>query len=150
MTSHAGLWYDDCWEVPGIKRGDTFFAALADLLPFPVYLCFECTGMAPDVRALLQSHAVEPPLQIRTGTLWPKPSVFHVQASDDFIREMVRVASVHAEPEFCDHFHAYDGEVMLLQWYDAFVLPLLVNASIPEPSLRRFCDRLSVSFRRRT
>lgn len=150
MTNAARSLHDDCWEVPDIRRGDSFFAALTDLLHFPVYLCFESTSMAPDVRALLQSHAVEAALEIPTGTLWPRPTVFHVRASEDFIREIARLASAHAEPEICDHFHAYDAGSLLLQWHDAFAVPLLVSTSIPESSLRRFCDRLGVRFRRCT
>lgn len=142
------LWYKRCWEVPGITRADQFFAALPDLLSFPVYLCFEGTSMAPDIRALFESRAVEPARQIPKGTLWPKPSIFHVIASTDFVQEMARLALSHAEPEICDHFHAYNSSALLVQWHDAFVIPLLVDDSVPQPSLEKFCERLGVSFHR--
>jgi hypothetical protein len=146
MSDNA--WHKDCWQIPGIKRADQFFAALPDLLSFPVYLRFEATGMAPDIRALLQSHSVDPALKIASGTLWPKPSVFHVMTSEDFMRDIVGLAGSHAEPEICDHLHAYDPGVLLLQWYDAFIDPLLVAGSIPESSLQKFCERLGVSSHR--
>jgi len=129
------------WEVKGIRLADEFFAALIELLPLPAYLYFEGTSIASDVRALLDSSAVAPALQIPTrGTLWLKPSLFHVFASEPFIRELAELAGRHAEPEICDHFHAYNGGRWLMQWYDAFDDPLLVDESISELTLQSFCQ----------
>jgi hypothetical protein len=74
--------------------------------------------------------------------------VFHVMASTDFVQEIARLAASHTEPEICDHFHAYNPAALLLEWYDAFVIPLLVADSVPEQSLKEFCERLGVSFHR--
>ena len=136
------------WEVRGIRRADEFLPALIELLPLPAYLCFEGTSIASDVRALFDSSAVAPALQIPTGTLWPKPSVFHVFAREPFIRELAELAGRHAEPEICGHFHAYNGGRGLMQWYNAFDDPLLVDESITELTLQSFCRRLGVRYAR--
>jgi hypothetical protein len=140
----SGPLFANGWEVPGIRSGRKFFSALADVLPLPVHLCFEGTRISSDVQTLLASSAVAPALQIPPGTIWPKPSVFHVLATEQFIHELAAVARRRAEPEICDHFHAYHNGQGLMQWYDAFDLPLLIDKSIAEASVQAFCRRLGV------
>jgi hypothetical protein len=134
------------WEVKGIRRADAFFDVLGEVLTLPVYLCFEGTSIATDVRALLESSAVEPGMDIPTGTLWPRPSMFHVLGDQAFLRKVAVLASQHAEAEICDHFHAYQNRHGLLQWYDAFNDPLLFDRSIPEATIQRFCSRLGARY----
>jgi hypothetical protein len=136
------------WEVMGIRCAEEFFLALVELLPLPAYLCFEGTSIAPDVRTLLESNAVAATLQIRAGTLWPKPSVFHVFASKQFVGKLAELAGRHAEPEICDHFHAYKDSHGLMQWYDAFDDPLLIDESVAEATLQSFCRKLRVQYSR--
>jgi len=85
-------------------------------------------------------------LQIPPGTIWPKSSVFHVLATEQFVRRLATLTAKHAEPEICDHFHAYKDGHGLMQWYDAFDLPLLIDESITEASLQSFCTKLGVQF----
>ena len=136
------------WEVPGIKSAERFFSALTEVLPLPVHLCFEGTSISSDVRTLLASSAVVATLQIPPGTIWPRPSVFHVLATEQFTHELAALAGRHVEPEVCDHFHAYNNGQGLMQWYDAFDLPLLIDQSITEASVQRFCRKLGVQYAR--
>jgi hypothetical protein len=69
-------------------------------------------------------------------------------ATEQFIHELATLAGKHAEPEVCDHFHAYKDGYGLMQWYDAFDLPLLIDESITEPSLQAFCRTLAVEYAR--
>ncbi len=134
------------WQIFGIKRAVDFFSALTGFLPFPLYLCFEGTSISSDVAALLASNAVAPTLQISPGTIWPTPIVFHVLATEQFVRELAALAARHAEPEICIHFHAYKDGHILMQWHDAFDLPLLIDESIAETSLQSFCKKLGVEY----
>jgi hypothetical protein len=136
------------WKVAGIRSAEQFFSALTEVLPLPVRLCFEGTSICSDVRTLLASSAIVATLQIPPGTIWPKPSVFHVLATEQFIHELAALAGRHAGPEVCDHFHAYNDSHGLMQWYDAFDDPLLIDESITEPSLDSFCRRLEVQYAR--
>ena len=136
------------WEVEGIRDGERFFRSLGQFLPAPAYLVFEGVSIAGDVRQLLESNAVTPRRHIPTGTLFPRPVSLHVPASDPLLARLAALAANHAEPELCDHFHAYSDERGLVQWYDAFDLPLLVDGSIVEFQLRRFCAELGATCRR--
>ena len=135
------------WQVVGIRKAGEFFSALPEILVLPVNLSFEGTSISSDVQALFASNAVTPSLQIPTGTLWPKPSMFHVHATEQFLRQLATLAQRHAEPEICDHFHAYKGSRGLMQWYDAFSGdPLLVDESITETALEGFCRKLALEY----
>ena len=135
------------WELPGIRSAEKFFAALPEILPFPTNFCFEGTSITSDIQSLLASNAVAQTLQIPTGTIWPKPSMFHVCATEQFLDQLVALARHHAEPEICDHFHAYSGNQGLMQWYDAFSGDaLLVAESIAEAKVQSFSRRLGVPY----
>lgn len=135
------------WNLRGIRSAEEFFTALPEILPLPANLYFEGTSISRDVDSLLASYPATQILQIPPGTIWPKPSVFHVRVTEQFLRELAALARSHAEPEICDHFHAYSGTQGLMQWYDAFSGdPLLVDQSIPEAQVHRFCSKLGVPY----
>lgn len=120
------------WEVAGISSAEKFFLALLEIQPLPVNRCFEGTRMPPDATALFDSNAATPTLEIPPGTIWPKPSVFHVHATKQFLEKLVALAAKHAEAEVCAHLHAYRNSQGLMQWNDAFSgAPLLIDESIP-------------------
>jgi hypothetical protein len=106
------------WEVADIRSAEKFLPALTEVLPLPVHLCFEGTSISSDVRTLLASSAVVATPQITPGTIWPKPNVFRVLATEQIILELAALTGRHAEPEVCDHFHAYN---------DTHGLPLFLN-----------------------
>jgi hypothetical protein len=140
---------DNGWELPGITSAEKFFSVLPEILALPVNLCFEGTSISPDVQSFFASHAATQILQIPRGTIWPKPSVFHVRATEQFLRQLAALAERHVGPEICDHFHAYDDNQGLMQWYDAFSGdPLLVDESVGEMKVQTFCRKLGVPYAR--
>jgi hypothetical protein len=141
--------FDNGWELPGITSAEKFFSVLPEILTLPANLCFEGTSISPDVQTFFASHAATQILQIPPGTIWPKPSVFHVRATEQFLCQLAALAERHAGAEICDHLHAYDGNHGLMQWYDAFSGDsLLVNESIGEMKIQSFCRKLGVSYAR--
>jgi len=136
------------WEIEGISTARPFFSSIGILLPLPVYFCFEGTSIEPDVWALLQKNSASPHLQVPTGTLWPKPRVIHVLATAEFVSNLAAIADSHAEPEICDHLHAYKDSKLLLQWHDAFDLPILLDVSIPEEFVQNFCRAAGATYTR--
>lgn len=135
------------WRVAGIRSASAFFSSLPEILPLPVALCFEGTTIASNVQALFASNAIVASLQIPPGTIWPKPTVFHVLGTEQFLLQLVALAGKHAEAEVCDHFHGYKNGHGLLQWYDAFSGdPVLLDESISEKALQSFCRKLGAQY----
>jgi hypothetical protein len=141
--------FDNGWELSGITSAEKFFSVLPEILALPANLCFEGASISPDVQSFFASHAATQILQIAPGTIWPKPSVFHVRATEEFLRQLAALAERHAGAEICDHFHAYDDNQGLMQWYDAFSGdPLLIGESIPEAQVESFCRKLGAKYAR--
>lgn len=135
------------WEVQGVRVAVDFFSAVPKLLPLPVHLCFQGTSIEEDVWQCLNTRAVPPLMQIPSGTIWPKSRTVHVLADTDFLRALALLADRHAEPEICDHLHAYNESQPLIQWHDAFCAPLLISESVPEPKIRDFCEQLRATYK---
>jgi hypothetical protein len=134
--------------VSGLKRPGPFFASLGRILPPSSYLVFEGTSIAPEVRRLLESAAIPEKRHITRGTIWPRPTTFHVAASPALLSALVELSARHAEPELCDHFHAYDDSEQMLQWYDAFTVPFFVAFSVEESALRAFCEVVGATYKK--
>jgi hypothetical protein len=60
--------------------------------------------------------------------------------SSDLLLRLSEAARRHAEPEICDHVHFYRDSEALLQWFDAFVDPLLVSKSVARQRVDRFAS----------
>lgn len=91
--------FDNGWKVTNIRSAEKFFAALPEILPSPATLCFEGTSIATSIQSLLVSNVATETLKIPTGTIWPKPSVFHVRATEEFLAQLALLARDCAEPD---------------------------------------------------
>jgi hypothetical protein len=140
--------FNSGWEVDGIRDGEHFFGALHEILPISACMVLEGVSIAPDVRCVLESAAVPVRRHIPSGTIFPTPTAYHVPASMSLLASLADLAAAHAEPELCDHFHAYDDLRVLVQWYDAFNLSMLADISIPESKIRKLCDALGATYRK--
>jgi hypothetical protein len=52
-----------------------------------------------------------------------------------------------ASPELCEHLHVYQGQHLLLQWYDAFLDPFYVSKRLPRESVEALCGELKTSWK---
>ena len=96
------------------------------------------------LRLFLEKNAETPGREIERGTTLPRPRQHHVQVRPDRMAELQDFADRIAEPEVCDHLHAYRGEDLLIEWYDAWSDPLLVSRSIPGKRMAVLCRRIEI------
>src|SRR5688572_19016273 len=91
------------WVIKGLSEFEAFFRNLDRLLPNSgavVYL--EGVSIAPEVHEFLKQHSVEAWHQVVRGTIWPKPSIFHVPATPAVFNGLADLASRHAYPVIAD------------------------------------------------
>jgi hypothetical protein len=133
------------WSAAPIKDAPGFFRALLELLPDGSILYLEdvCSG---DGIALAASHRIEPQLKVALGTIWPRPNHFHIPVNRTTTSELADFAEHHATPEIGIHIHAYHGNLVLLEWHDAFTAPLRLSTALPESRVRRFCELLHCTY----
>lgn len=134
------------WAVAGRKHkisADDVFRALPDFVPAGSFLRLEGTSMAEDVRNLLVENSTQTVLDRRPDTIWPRPKVFHVTASDEVLGALAEMCDHHAWPEMCDHLFVYKDDRVLLSWPD---FPddetLWVSELIDEAAVERFFGAL--------
>jgi hypothetical protein len=142
MTSPAMLDWSKCWKVSGLRKANEFFRAVPLLVPDATHMFLEGSP-DPDIRALLTSAADEVDYAAPRGTLWSWPQKeqrFSVRASADLFARLSEAASHHAEPEVCTHVHFYRGQEALVQWFDAFLDPLLVSKSVARERVEQFAS----------
>jgi hypothetical protein len=54
-----------------------------------------------------------------------------------------------AAPELAVHFHVYQDQTVLLEWYDAFDQSMGLAGSFSEDQIRDFAARVGMSYNRR-
>jgi len=130
------------WVIKGLSDYEPFFRNLEQLLPTSGATLYLEGVPTPDVRKFLEGHSVAPGQEVLRGTIWPKPSIFHLPASAEVLRGLADLASHHAYPEIADHCHVYTKDGLILQWYDACDpgCPLGAGPTITEAKVMAFCD----------
>jgi len=69
--------------------------------------------------------------------------MFHLPVTDENLRQLEGVIASSDAGAIPSHVQAYNGETILLQWFDASARdPIFVSRKIPESVLREFCERI--------
>jgi hypothetical protein len=138
---------EPCWEMHGPEAFGELLNALAGWIPQDAILYFEGGSPDAEISTFLAAHAVPEESHVNLGTLWPRPKVFHVPARRAILVELAAIMEHHAGPELAIHFHIYRNGSVLLEWYDAFWLPMFLSGAIPEEDVKVFAAKLGRSFR---
>jgi len=145
----AGITLDmsACWEVAkGRKDCQICFRELPKLFPPGSTLCIEGTSIADDVKSYLDSHRVEQITKVHLGTIWPRPSVYHVPCDEQTLSGLMKLANNHAEPELADHLYVYKNQEVLFTWNDAFSDPIYISKKVPEDKVKTFCTAVKSTY----
>ncbi len=127
------------WELECHGRYGELLTTLASILPSGMTLFLEGSAMAPLIAAYLEARPAADPLEIRSGTIWPRTRHFHMPMTPENVAGLAELMDLVAEPEVGDHLHAYRHGVAYLIWYDAFFSPLYLHRDVGEEAIRRLC-----------
>ena len=128
------------WEITAPKDHNIFLKGLLELCPNDSIMCIEVSSLAKNIRKIFTNIKIEGKLQIRKGTIWPKSEIFHIPLTHANIDILLELLEGHNVIEFCDHFHVYAGDKIILEWYDAFTEdPLFILREIPTDRVEKFC-----------
>jgi hypothetical protein len=136
------------WELAAPQGLPALFRALDGWLPDGSVLYFEDGLHSPEVTAFMRAHAVPERAHLEMGTIWPRPSVYHLPASPEVFARLVDLAENHAAPELAIHLHAYLDDEVLVQGYDILAQELWLSPTLPEQRVRDLAIRLGVVYRR--
>lgn len=136
------------WEVSGESDFPSLFTALPVLLLDGCILYFEGGSTSGELLEFLRAHEIPERTHVAYGTIWPKPSVFHVPAIPETLQRLTELTRSCASPELADHFHVYADQTVLLEWHDVFDQPMLLSGVFPEQRVRTFAEKLHMSYKR--
>ena len=132
------------WEIEGKTNFPRLLSALTKIFPKDSILYFEGGSPNKQLSEFFNRHAIQEQLHVAFGTIWPRPKVFHVPASQQIISKLVSIAETCADPEIAVHFHVYHDAEVLLEWHDAFTQPMFLSGNIAEEKVKNFVDTLSM------
>jgi hypothetical protein len=142
LTSQGMLDESQCWKVSGVRTAEDFFRAASLLVPDATHMFLEGSP-DPDIVTVLADAVDDTAYTAPVGTIWSWPGKnrrFSVRASPELFARLSDASSNLAEPEICDHVHFYRGEEVLVQWFDAFLEPLLISKSVARERVERFAS----------
>jgi hypothetical protein len=142
MTLPRYLDEANCWRVSGVRSAERFFRGIQLLVPDATHVFLEGTP-APDIVAIITAHSADTEYGAPVGTIWSWPGRdrrFTLRASPALFVRLCEAAPNHAEPEICSHLHVYTDGEPLLQWFDAFVDPLLISKVVGRDRVEQFCS----------
>ena len=137
------------WEIPGPETFVEIFRALQRWPYRDSILYFEGGSPDQEITNFMKAHAIPEQAHVTMGTIWPRPKIFHVPANESTLTMLATIMERHAEPELAVHFHIYQGARVLLEWYDAFSLPILLSGDIPEEEIKSFAEIVGKKYQKK-
>ena len=143
MKTKRYLASGDCWAVTAPKDFSQFLLNLARLLPSGSVLCIEACCSPQPVLDFLDAHKVEAAIKLPRGTLLPRSEMFHLPVTEENLRQLDSVITSSDAAGIPTHVQAYNGDSILLQWFDASAGdPIFASKKISEDALKAFCANL--------
>lgn len=136
------------WELSGSTDFSSLLQVLPLLLPHGCVLYFEGGCPTEKLAQFLQEHAAPERAHVAYGTIWPRPSVYHVSATEGAMSRLAELMRSCASPELAVHFHVYRDQAVVLEWHDAFWQPMLLTGDFGEQQVKDFAERLGMAARR--
>lgn len=132
------------WQIKTTKDLSSFLRAVPLIAPPSGIIYFESGSPDEEIESFFRAYGIDGGV-IPMGSYDPNP-FYHLPISTDKLEELAQIAERHCEVEIAAHIHIYCSNKLILQWYDAFWDPIVVSKEIPEETVKRFCDQLSLPY----
>lgn len=132
------------WQIDATKDLPSFLRAVPIIAPPTGIIYFESGSTDEEIESFFMANGIDGGV-IPMGSYDPTP-FYHLPISTDKLEELAKIAERHCEVEIAAHIHIYCSNQLILQWYDAFWDPIVVTKEIPEETVKRFCNQLSLHY----
>ncbi len=132
------------WELEGKTHFGTLLRALTEILPENSILYFEGGSPRGALLDFLKIQSIPEQTHVAVGTLWPRPTYYHIPATKQNISTLADISERIAEPELAIHFHVYSNREIILDWHDAFSQPMLLSGKLKGEKVQAFADKLKM------
>ncbi|MBD3362493.1 hypothetical protein GF362_02130 [Candidatus Dojkabacteria bacterium] len=135
------------WEVQGIKDYPSLFKNLGQIIPDDSVLYFEGGSPSNDLLEFLQKNKITDDVKIKFGTIFPRPTVYKIPATNKNLRTLSKITEGYAEPEVAVHFHVYKDDKLLVEWFDAFFQSMLLSSIFSEKKVQNFTKSIGATYK---
>ena len=136
------------WEMDGPETFADLFKVLQGWLPEGAILYFEGGYPDAEITDFFNKQSIPEPVSVAKGTIWPRPRICHIPATNAVLAELAVIMEHHAEPELAVHFHVYRDNTVLIEWHDAFAQPILMSGLISEEQIGVLAGRIGKDYRK--
>jgi hypothetical protein len=139
---------DECWIVDPPDEPAAYFRALIGFVLPGYIVCLEGSCDA-HFWELAESRQTDNPTKVAAGTIWPKSDFCHVVATRENLEGLANAVDRLQLKVPAIHTHVYCGEVMAIEWYDAFGCdPLRISGDVSESRVKQLAEMLGTRYRR--
>lgn len=133
------------WEISPPPAGafPSFLRTLAEVMPEGSVLFLE-GHPTWKVRLYLTAHAAERVTAVARAMFWRRPSVFHLPVTRENLEGLAALAARAPARELARHLHVYQGERVLLEWYDVPVGLFRMSRDFPAGKVKHVCARFDL------
>ncbi|HEB02052.1 MAG TPA: hypothetical protein ENI12_02350 [Nitrospirae bacterium] len=148
MTASKGYWI-----VGKTKSLPKVLFALNSIIDEESIIAFEVGLLSVDCDELyefIDMNAISPPKDIFQGKIWPEQPFFYLPAKANMLDDLAGIVKDISPFQVAVHLHVYSRGKALLQWYDAFLEPIIISEEISEEKVRAFSEQLGVKYKNRS
>jgi hypothetical protein len=125
----------DVWQLSPSCDGPSFLRALRLLSLTNGTVAFEGTT-DKKIAGWLASNADRAGLAITAGTMWPASDWWFLPLDGRLLDQLA--SELGKETSASIHLYVYDGQGLVIEWYDAFDEPLWIARRVGDAALAQF------------
>ncbi len=135
------------WRLDNVRNFPNFLRCLPKIFPEGSVLYLEGT-YARDVKKFLNSRRIPNTARVAIGTIWPRPSIFHIPLTPENVLGLAALAERRNRLEICQHLHVYKEENVLLESHDCMDNFADVSGVIAETYIKAFYAEVGCSYKK--
>lgn len=135
---------NDPWVITPPRDPANVLRCLPILFPSGGFVYFEDL-VEKQFEYWLTGHSVPAPIKIAYGTIWPKPTYYHIPLTKELLSEAAYVVGQEGMAFPTIHLHVHDGKQVLMEWHDAIDNnPMLISSAMQKEKVVAFAHAIGV------
>jgi hypothetical protein len=133
------------WELSGVTDAPGFLRALHRLIPTNCNLYVEGTNETA-VADWLASRPASSPVQVAVATIWPKPDIHHMPATEKNLSDLAAFLESSEIHYPWSHCQVYGADSIVVSWHDSQDSPIYVAGIVEESAVAAFCNETNCKY----
>lgn len=133
------------WEIESPGNMEVFLDTISVFDDSGKLIFMECTIWGEDFD-IVRGLATSPRKEIPSGIISPPAESIHLELNSYTRSVLKKFLNKSGYTNLCSHFHIYDEEGILLEWFDTLDLTILVRRDVEEKVIKTLADRMKCRY----